>query len=428
MPIECKVITLHLEVNFIKISAMDKLLYRSIFLIFSTVFTIHVVTGQDWLQFRGPGLDSKVTGFRVPAQWPAELKQVWKVTVGTGDASPVLVGKFLYLHTRQGGEETVLCLDSQTGKEIWKQSYPAPAVTGPAASHPGPRSTPSFSNGKLLTFGVSGILSCFEAKSGKLLWRKENPSNAVPQFFTGTSPLVTDGICIIHTGTKDKGEVWALDLNTGNEKWKWSGEGPSYSTPSIMTISGKKQIVINTESNLMSLELASGKLLWKVPAPVQQRFYNCVSPYVNGTIVYNSGQGTGTKCLSIENKGDLYTATEVWNNASVGAKWNTPVLKDGYLYGFTDTRRIYCIKAADGTTAWIDQATNSDFATLVDCGGVLIGLPSTGNLIIFKPEPAAYSEVTRYKVSETPVYAYPVISGNAIYIKDAESLILYNIN
>ncbi len=75
----------------------------------------------------------------------------------------------------------------------------------------------------------------------------------------------------------------------------------------------------------------------------------------------------------------------------------------------------------------MDNTVNSDFATLSDCGDVLIGLPSTGNLIVFKPDPKAYSEVARYKVSETPVYAFPVIAGNNIYIKDAENLTMYRI-
>jgi outer membrane protein assembly factor BamB len=85
------------------------------------------------------------------------------------------------------------------------------------------------------------------------------------------------------------------------------------------------------------------------------------------------------------------------------------------------------MNASDGKTAWIDNAVNSDFATIVDCGSVLIGLPSTANLIVFKPDPSAYSEVAKYKVSETAIYAFPIIAGNKIYIKDAESLILYNI-
>jgi outer membrane protein assembly factor BamB len=399
----------------------------------SVIVTLFILSSsdsfsQDWPQWRGIERDGKTTGFKAPSAWPAELKQEWKVNVGFGDATPVLSGTKIYLNTRQGNDEAVLCLDALTGKELWKNQYPSTAVTGPAGSHPGPRSTPSVANGKVVTFGASAILSCLDANTGKLVWRRENPTNTVPQFFTGMSPLIVDNICIAHVGTKDNGEVIALDLNTGNEKWKWAGDGPAYASPSVMTIEGKKILIVQTEKNLMALGLLDGKLLFQVATPVQQRFYNCVSPYIDGQTIYLTGQGTGMKAIKVEKSGNEYVTKETWSNPLVGAKWNTPILKDGFLYGFSDQKRIYCLNAATGQTAWIDNAVNSDFATIVDCGSVIIGLPSTANVIVFKPVPEAYSEIARYKVSETPIYSFPVISGNLIYIKDAESLILYKIN
>ena len=400
-------------------------------LIISAIVTLIIISttnsfSQDWPQWRGMNRDSKVTGFKAPAAWPAELKQEWKVSVGFGDATPVLAGNKIYLNTRQADQEVILCLDAATGKELWKNSYASMAVTGPSASqHPGPRGTPAVSNGKIVTFGASAILSCLDASTGKLVWRKENPTNAFPAFFTGTSPLIVDGMCIIHLGKKDDGQVIAYDLNSGNEKWKWAGEGPSYSSPSVMTIDGKKLLIVITEKNILALGLTDGKQLWQIATPVQQRFYNCVSPYIDGQNIYLSGQGTGTKAIRVEKSGNEYVTKELWSNTEVGAKWNTPVLKDGFLYGFTDQKRIYCLNAATGQTAWIDNAVNSDFSTIVDCGSVIIGLTSIDNLIVLKPDGKEYSEVAKYKVSDTPIYAYPVISGNNIYIKNAETLMKY---
>ena len=405
---------------------------KKVNLIISVLIALFILSStisfsQDWPQWRGMNRDSKVTGFKAPAAWPAELKQVWKVSVGFGDATPVLAGNKIYLNTRQGDQEAILCLDAATGKELWKTTYAAMAVTGPSASqHPGPRGTPAVSNGKIVTFGASGILSCLDAATGKLLWRKDNPSNAFPAFFTGASPLITDGMCILHIGKMDDGQVVAYDLNSGDEKWKWSGEGPSYSSPSVMTIEGKRLLVVITEKNIMALGLADGKLLWQIATPVQQRFYNCVSPYIDGQTIYYTGQGTGMKAIKVEKSGNEYVTKELWSNPAVGAKWNTPILKDGFLYGFTDQKRIYCLNASTGQTAWIDNAVSSDFSTMVDCGSVIIGLTSTNNLMVLKPDGKEYSEVAKYKVADTPIYAFPVISGNSIYVKDAETLMMYS--
>jgi outer membrane protein assembly factor BamB len=166
-------------------------------------------------------------------------------------------------------------------------------------------------------------------------------------------------------------------------------------------------------------------MLWQIAEPDQQRYYNCVSPYIDGQTIYLTGQGTGMKAIKVEKSGNEYTAKEIWSNTEVGAKWNTPILKDGFLYGFTDQKRIYCINAVTGQKAWIDNAVTSDFSTIVDCSSVIIGLTSTDNLIVLKPDGKAYSEVVKYKVSDTPIYAYPVISGNSIYVKDAETLMKY---
>jgi outer membrane protein assembly factor BamB len=382
---------------------------------------------QDWPQFRGINRDSKVTGFKAPSLWPSELLQQWKITVGTGDATPVLVGKKIYLHTRQGGDEVILCLDAATGKEIWKNNYPAPAVTGPPASHPGPRSTPSVVANKIVTLGVAGVLSCLDAATGKVVWRKEDMTHAVPDFWTGMSPLIADGLCMVSLGKKDTGIVVAFDLNTGNEKWKWSGEGPSFSSPSLMTVEKTKQVVLFTEKNLIGLALADGKLMWQLAAPAKQRYFSAASPYVNGQVIYYTGLGTGTKAIKVSQPKDKFVTEELWSNTVTGTKFSTPILKDGFLYGFSDQKRIYCINASTGETAWTDNAVNSDFGPIVDCGSVIIGLASTGNLIVLKPNGKEYTELVKYKVSETSIYAFPVISGNNIYIKDAESLILYKI-
>src|SRR5207302_7337380 len=157
----------------------------------------------------------------------------WKVAVGFGDASPVMVGEKIYVFTRQGDNETTLGLDAASGKELWKDGYAAVPVTGAAAfvggGHPGPRGTPAVAEGKVCTLGVGGVLSCLDVATGKVVWRKD--SMAWPQFFTGMSPLIADGKCIAHLGGPGMGMVVAYDLKSGDEKWKWAGEGPGYSSP-----------------------------------------------------------------------------------------------------------------------------------------------------------------------------------------------------
>ena len=393
------------------------------------IFTLTIsANGQDWPQWRGATRDGNVAGFKAPKTWPKELKQEWKITVGLGDATPVLVGNKLYCFTRQGTDEVLLCLDAASGKEIWQDKYAAQVIAGPSANaHPGPRSTPVVAEGKIVTLGVAGVLSCIDASKGKVLWRKENVTNLNPQFFTGMSPIIVDGLCIAHIGGKDNGTIIALDLNSGNEKWKWTGDGPSYSSPVVMTVDGKKQIVGITEKSLVGLSVADGTQLWKVDALPQNRHYNAASPVIDGQTVILTGSGVGTKAVRIEKQGDGFIAKELWNNPDLGTKYNTPIIKDGYLYGLSSQRKFYCMDVARGQAAWTDTTIHSDFGSVINCGSVLMSMPSNSNLIIFKPTEKTYTELAKYKVSDKPVFTTPVIKGNQFYIKENETLALYKI-
>ena len=255
------------------------------------------VYSQDWPQWRGPDRDGKVTGFSAPDSWPGELTQQWTVMVGTGDATPALVGDKLYAFTRNGDNEAIICLNAGDGKELWRDEYQAQVVTGPAARHPGPRSSPAVADGKIVAIGVGGVLSCLDAGSGKLLWRKDPFPGVVPAFFTSMSPLIVDEMCIAHLGGVGNGAIIAYALNTGDEKWRWDEEGPDYGSPVLMMVDGTKLIVTLTEKSIVGIIAASGKLAWSLSFPLQRRAYNSATPIIDGQLVIYSGAGRGTKAV-----------------------------------------------------------------------------------------------------------------------------------
>ena len=385
---------------------------------------------QDWPQWRGPNRDGKVSGFTEPQKWPKELTQKWEVTVGAGDATPALVGDKLYVFTRQGGDEVTLCLDAGTGKEIWRDKYAAQAVTGaPSRQHPGPRSSPAVADGKVVILGVGGVLSCLNAADSKVVWRKDPFPKVVPQFFTATSPIIVDGMVIAQLGGRGNGAIIAYDLATGDEKWRWADEGPEYASPAFLTVEGTKQIVTLAEKSIVGVGVADGKLLWKLPFVPQRRAYNAATPIVDGQTVIYTGAGRGTKAVKIEKKGDGFVARELWSNPELAPQFNTPVLKDGLLFGLSDRSNLYCINAKTGQTAWTDSTSHGrgGFAAIVDAGSCLLALPSNSELLVFKSSNKEYAELARLKVADTETYAHPVIAGKRIYVKAQDTLAMWTI-
>lgn len=391
----------------------------------------------DWPQWRGPNRDARVTGFKAPKAWPKELTQKWKIPVGDGVATPALVGDKLYVFTRQGGKEILRCLDANSGSEVWKDEYETGGATGPASSFSGPRCSPAVAEGKVVTLGVRGILSCYDAAKGTKLWRKDDFKGAVPRFFTSSSPIVADGLCVAELGGEggSGGGIVAYELATGNEKWKWTDEGggPAYASPVLLAVDGTKAVVAEMSKTVVAVGLADGKLLWQTPfGGGRGRTYNAATPMVDGQTVIYSGAGRGTMAVGISKQGDKLEGKELWKNPDTAVQFNSPVVKDGLVYGITDKDALFCVDAKTGKTAWTTPlggggGRSAGYGSVVDLGPVLVALSPAAKLVVFEPGDKEYKQVASYKVADGGTYAYPVVAGNRIYIKDRESLTLWTI-
>jgi outer membrane protein assembly factor BamB len=254
--------------------------------------------------------------------------------------------------------------------------------------------------------------------------------------------LVVDGLCIAQLGGRDNGALVAYELATGNEKWKWSGESPGYASPVLMTVGGTRLIVAETERRIVALSASDGKLAWETPFAPKGMGYNAATPIVDGETLIYTGSGRGVTAVKLEKGGDGFLAKELWNNQDKSVQFNTPVLKNGLLYGITQGNEIFCINAHNGQTAWsapAGEATGGGtgggrgrggrggFGSVVDAGSVLLALTPSSELLVFEPSDKSYTELARIKVADTPTHAHPVLSGNRVFIKDQDSVVLWTI-
>ena len=400
-------------------TALKAGLTLAIFLITSTAAV------ADWPQWRGANRDGKATGFKTPEKWPAQLTQKWKVAVGVGDSSPALVSDKLYVFGRQEADEVVQCLEADSGKQVWENRYPAGhVVTGPPARHPGTRSSPTAAGDKVFTLGVGGILSCLDARTGKLVWRKQSAEDylGIPyKSDASMSPLVTDGMCLVQVGIKTNGAMIAFDAASGAPKWKWDGDGPASSSPVLMSLQGTKQVVTLTARYVVGLNLADGKLLWKVPFEAAQG--NNTTPIIEGQALIYCGQGKGTFAINISGSGGEFTTTPLWTNKTIAPRFATPVMKDGFLYGYSG--HFYCVDARTGATLWEDTVNRGNSAALVDAGTVIFATTVNSEVTVFRPSEKAYTQLARFKVADTEVWAHPVVSGNRVFVRDREDQALW---
>jgi outer membrane protein assembly factor BamB len=393
---------------------------------------LSAVFAQDWPQWRGANRDAKAT-FTPPPTWPKALTKKWQVTVGNGVATPSLVGDRLYVFTRRDANEVISCLNAETGKELWTDKYAAKEPSGPAGQFPGPRSSPTVADGKVVTLGARGTLSCLDAASGKRLWRKaETGEESLPRFFTSCSPIVVEGLCIVQFGGEEKGGIAAYDLASGGEKWKWTGDGTAYASPDLLTIDGVKMVIALTANNLVGLAVGDGKLLFESPFAVKgMGGYNAATPIVGGDVVYISGSFRGTKALKIDKAGDAYQAKQLWTTPrDISVQFDTPVLKNGLLFGISARNLLFCLNAETGKVAWPPERVRGErgYGSIVDAGSVLLVLTTNGQLTVCEPSDKKFQQIAKYSVAEDGTYAYPVAAGNRIFIKDFDTVTLWTVD
>ncbi len=399
-------------------------------ILFTAIVTTQIVSAQDWTEWRGPNRDGVAKDFVAPAAWPEKLKLIWKTEVGSGYSSPVVSKDRAWIHSRKGEEEIVSCLDLKTGKVLWSKGYPVAFNKNQYATQmgKGPHSTPVLYNGKLYTLGVTAILSCFDANTGELKWRKDFGAPNTSKMFCGAafSPVVDQGNLIVYAGDDINGGIMlALDPATGKEKWKWTGEGPGYASPIIVELEGARQVVTMTDKSVIGVEAKTGKLLWRLAWPDEWN-ENIVTPLLYKNMLIFSGVRKGTMAVQVTKNGAEWATKQIWHNPEIAMYMNSPVLEGDHLFGMSSKRKgqYFCLEAPTGKVLWTTEGREGFNAAILNTKDVLLILNSDANLIVAKKSAKGFEQLAKYSVANSATHAHPVAMGKRILVKDDTSIAL----
>ncbi len=385
----------------------------------------------DWTQWRGPNRDGAVGAFALPSAWPEQLRQRWKVEVGTGYATPLVVGNRVYMFSRQGDREVMSALDAESGKVIWSTGYSAPfEMMSAAAPHgPGPKSTPAFANGRLFSIGMTGVVTAYDAASGKQVWQK--PGTQPQPLYTSHafSPVVEGSSVIFHVGGDNKGEIVALDVTTGAVKWSWGGDGPGYGSPLVATFDGVKQVITITQGKLVGVDIATGALLWERPYVITNKT-NSITPILHGQTIIVSGNGGPTQALRVGRRDGTWSTETAWENADIPLRMSDAVVVGDTLFGMANKNsgQYFAADATTGKTLWLSEGRQAGHAAIARAGDTLLSVEDDGELVVIRGSKTAFEPVKRYKVSEAATWAQASYSGNRIFVKDLSGLSLWTVN
>jgi outer membrane protein assembly factor BamB len=436
----------------------------------------------DWPRFLGPRGDntSEETGLlnAFPASGP---KIAWSKQIGTGYSAPSVRGGMLVLHHRLGNEEIIESFDTATGKAGWRHTNPC-TYRDPYGYNNGPRCTPLLTEDRCYTFGVQGVLTCLDLKTGKPVWERDTAKDfEVPEAFfgVGSTPALEDGKLIVMVGGQPNSGVVAFDAATGQTLWQsvgkanwdgvkmlgWPGDrtyrwttfekSASYSSFTAATIHGQRHLLTATRQGLVSLNPTNGTVNFsRWFQSTGSDSVNGITPVVVDDLVFYSAAYYRVGSFLLRVKPDGKSFEEVWcqpkfhreldaSGAPVepvlGLHWNTPVLHDGHLYAFDGRNEpdafFKCVELKTAKVKWSRDERWSPHSSpqppvfgrgsAIMADGKLIALGEGGLLGLFRVNPEKPQELARWQVPDLryPCWAAPVLSAKKVYLRSEDRLV-----
>lgn len=425
---------------------------------------------EDWPRFLGPKGDGSSSETNLVGQWSSSgPRRLWSLPVGTGYSAPSVQGSRLVLHHRRGNEEIVECFDYPSARSLWRHASPTSFVD-PYGYNNGPRATPWLTTNRCYTFGAEGLLLCLDLETGREVWSCNTAQIwAIPQAFfgVGSSPVLEGDRLLVMVGGQPNSGVVAFDATRGRVLWEsvgqsnwegqpmlgWPGERnvlwreadrqASYASPVIATVHGERVAFCLMRQGLVALAAETGHVYFSrwFRARVQESV-NAANPVVVGNRVFFSAAyyRVGSVLLQVER--DLHRFTEVWQSTVLESHWGTPVYHEGYLYAFSGRNepdaRLRCVEFETGKLMWErDESWRRGSrapsvygrGSILLADGKLIVLGEGGLLGLFRVDHREPQELARFQVPELsyPCWTGPVLSGRKLVLRSEDRLIGFDL-
>jgi outer membrane protein assembly factor BamB len=380
----------------------------------------------EWTQYRGPEHNG-ITPDKINTQWPAGgPRMLWKIPLGSSLGSFVTGGKKVFVFQMRGsvpnGAETLTAIDAGTGRGIWQRDVDG-ATKYDSGGGDGPRSTPTYNDGKVYVLSTFLKLGCLDASDGRVLWAHDLRTEfgaKEPHWGNACSPLIEGDLVFVCGGGRGQSLI-AFDKKTGKVAWKGEDDKPTHATPVTATIGGVRQIIFFTVPGLVSVKPETGKVLWRQAFKFSTS--TAASPVVCGDdIVYcSAGYGVGGGAYQIKKEGETFSSTELWFKPGQDINhWSTPVYKDGYLYGLYGfkefkTEPLKCIDVKTGDEKWSQKGFGQGQVIMVSDD--LMVVSDIGELVLAKPSPEGYQEIARCHPITGKCWTDPAVANGKIYLR-----------
>jgi outer membrane protein assembly factor BamB len=388
--------------------------------------SISAKTPADWSGFRGPKRDGIIRGVRIETDWARKPPvALWRRPIGPGWSSFAVHGDFLYTQEQRGDDEIVACYKLTTGEPVWKHRDAARFWESNAGA--GPRGTPTLSNGRVYTFGATGIVNALDARSGAAVWSRNAASDTgakLPEWGFASSPFVLDDVVIVAAS----GRLVAYDIATGNPRWFGPARGGGYSSPQLVTIDGVAQILLLQGAGALSVAPGDGTVLWEHKWPGD----GIVQPAVtaDGDVLIGAGSGlaeSGLRRLAVAHGAGGWTVAERWTSAGLKPYFNDIVVHNGHAFGF-DGSILASVDLEDGKRDWKGGRYGHGQIVLLADQDLLLVLSEEGELALVRAASDKFTELARFPAIEGKTWNHPVLVGDVLLVRNGEEMAAFRLS
>jgi len=379
-----------------------------------------------WPDFRGPSRDGR-SSESIRLDWPAEgLRRLWKQPIGLGYASFVVAGRRAFTIEQRRRQEVVAAYDVETGRELWTNAWEGEFVETMGGD--GPRATPTYHDGRIYALGALGEFRSLDAATGAVVWRRNIlDENAASNLDWGmsASPLIVDDKVIVLPGGGGGRSVVAYNRATGDVVWRVLDDRQAYVSPMLVTLAGRRQIVVVSATRAASLDPVAGALLWQYPWPTGQGI-NVAQPVLlgNDRVFLSASYGQGAAVFQVERDGDRFTTRTIWQNSRMKNKFTSSLLHEGYLYGL-DESILACIDATTGELKW--KGGRYGYGQPLIAGGHLVVLTEAGDVVLVRATPERHDERARFSAIEGKTWNHPVIANGRLLVRNLREMAAFDI-
>jgi outer membrane protein assembly factor BamB len=354
-------------------------------------------------------------------------KLLWKNPIGPAWSSMIVVGDRLFTQEQRGEIEAITCYSTKSGEQLWASETKDRFEE--ALGGVGPRATPAFADGKIYALSARGRLECVDARTGKSLWSVDamkDHQGRLPVWGYSVSPVVADGKVIVFIGGEKEEALAAYEASTGEPAWTTKAGTESYASPIAMTIAGQEQVLYLGDSKLVSVEPASGKVLWEFASPAGRGRPCCQPQLVGQDRLLISFSPDSLIQISVALDGDTWTAKEVWTTRDIKPDYSDYLVYDGYIYGF-DGNIFCCVDLATGKKKWKQGRYGAGQALLLPQVPAVLVTTEKGELVLLACNPEKHTELARLQAIEGKSWNHQTICRGKLYVRNAEQMACFQL-